>query len=234
MTATDILVMTSPNKKNSAVFIIRKFRSAPVYSCPEAQPRCLVYLLDTYFAKFTPQAIELDLFYLRPKKAPAGDIWYDNVAIGRDKLASFLRDMCREAGITEKKTNHSLHATGASALFTAGLPEKLMRDVTGHRSNALHLYDRPSLQQQQEVSKVLVQGSSDKENAPKSENVPVRAHPMKPVSSNVFGSIFSSVNNCTITISPQNFSVNVYNAQTNPDVDVNALLHCIDLETFLS
>ena len=105
-------------------------------------------------------------------------------------MASFLRDMCREAGITEIKTNHSLRATRASALFTAGLPEELIREVTGHRSNALHLNERPSLQQRQEVSKVLVQGSSDKVNAPKSENVPVKAHPMKPVSSNVFGSIF--------------------------------------------
>ena len=119
----------------------------PVYSCPEAQPCCLVYLLGTYFAEFTPRAIELDLFYLRPKKAPAGAIWHDNVVIGRDKLASFLRDMCRKARITEKKTNHGLRATGASALFTAGVPEKLIYDVTGYCSNALHLYERPSLQQ---------------------------------------------------------------------------------------
>ena len=39
---------------------------------------------------------------------------------------------------------------------------------------------------------MLVQGSSDEENAPKSGNVPVRALPIKPVSSNGFGSIFSS------------------------------------------
>ena len=115
------------------------------------------------------------------------------------------------------------------------MPEKIIRDVTGHRSNVLHLYERPSLQQRQEVSKVLVQGSSDKENAPKSENVAVRAPPIKPaVSSNVFGSIFSDVHNCNITISPQNFSVNVCNGPTHSDVDVNALLHGIDLDTLLS
>ena len=44
--------------------------------------------------------------------------------------------MCSEAGIHEK-TNHSLKDTGASALFNAGVPEKLIGDVTGHRSNAL-------------------------------------------------------------------------------------------------
>lgn len=60
----------------------------------------------------------------------------------------------------------------------------------------------------------------------------MRAHP-KPLSSNVFGSIFSSVNNCMINICPQNFSVTVGNAQTNTNVDVDALLQGIDLETFL-
>ena len=45
--------------------------------------------------------------------------------------------MCKEAGIKEKKSNHSLRATGATALFNAGVPEKLIRDVTGHRSKAL-------------------------------------------------------------------------------------------------
>ena len=36
-----------------------------------------------------------------------------------------------------EKTNHSLRATGATALFSAGVPERLIRDVTGHQSNAL-------------------------------------------------------------------------------------------------
>ena len=51
--------------------------------------------------------------------------------------------MCFEADIHEKKTNHSLRATGASALFNAGVPDKLIRDVTSHWSNALQLYERP-------------------------------------------------------------------------------------------
>lgn len=82
-------------------------------------------------------------------------------------MGTFLQGMCHEAGITDKKTNHSLRATGTSALVNAGVPEKLIRNVTGHRSNAIHQYERPSLQQRQDVS---VQGSSDIENAPKSGN----------------------------------------------------------------
>ena len=51
-------------------------------------------------------------------------------------------------------------------MFHAGVPEKLIRDVTGHTSNALHLYE--------EVSKILVQGKQSfdgKENEPTSEAI---------------------------------------------------------------
>ena len=72
-----------------------------------------------------------------------------------------------------KKTNHSLRATGASALFNAGLPEKLIRGVTGHRSKALQLYERPTTEQLQETSAVLVRGK--KQFCPGKENMPAAA-----------------------------------------------------------
>ena len=108
--------------------------------------------------------------------------------------------MCCEAGITEKKTNHSLRATGATALFNAGVQEKLIRDVTGHRSNALQIYERPSLEQRQAVSKILVQGTSNKENLPD----PVKSSSSLSYSPKVFGSLFSGVSKCTINFSPRN------------------------------
>ena len=56
------------------------------------------------------------------------------------------------------KANHSLQATGATAMFKANVPEKMIRGVTGHQSNALSLYERPTLEQQQCVSCILMQG----------------------------------------------------------------------------
>ena len=110
--------------------------------------------------------------------------------------------ICCEAGITEKKANHSLHETGATALFNAGVQEKLIKDVTSHRSNALQIYERPSLEQRQAVSKILVQGTSSKKNL----SHPVKSSSSVPYSPKVFGSLFSGVSNCSINISPQNFS----------------------------
>ena len=58
----------------------------------------------------------------------------------------------RTAGI-KKKTNHSLQATGAMAMFAAGVPEKMIKEVTGHKSsNALEIYKRPTVPQKQALA----------------------------------------------------------------------------------
>ena len=71
---------------------------------------------------------------------PPGSPWYDNMFVGKEKLRTYLESMCKEAGITEKKMNHSLRGTGALTLFNVGVPEKLNRDVTGHQSSTLQLH----------------------------------------------------------------------------------------------
>ena len=51
--------------------------------------------------------------------------------------------MCAHAGIEGNKTNHSLQATGASELFHANVPEKMIQERTGHHSVvALRTYER--------------------------------------------------------------------------------------------
>ena len=104
-----------------------------------------------------------------------------------------VKEMCSEAGIQEKKTNHSLRATGATALLNAGVPEKVIREVTGHRSNAMLTHQRPTLEQNQEASSILVQGK--RKFDPGKENVPLAA--MQPSTSvcgaGLFGPIYSGL-----------------------------------------
>ena len=46
-------------------------------------------------------------------------------------------------------TNHSLRATAATRKFASGIPEKVVGEVTGHRSlKALHTYEHTSEDQQ--------------------------------------------------------------------------------------
>ena len=79
-----------------------------------------------------------------------------------------VKCMMNKSGVRGHFTNHSLRATAVSRLFQEGVAEKLIRGVTGHRSEALNSYKRVADKQHVEVSKI-VQGfecrkSEKKEN----------------------------------------------------------------------
>ena len=82
---------------------------------PEKRPVCLVHLLDVYLHRLPSFAFEKDIFYCRPKTfRPSKDVaWYENVAVGKNKLSSMVADICADAGLP-RRTNHSLCATGAT------------------------------------------------------------------------------------------------------------------------
>ena len=53
--------------------------------------------------------------------------------LGRNKLLRVLKEMCVDAGI-KARSNHSLRATGITALFQADVPEKVIQKTSGHQS----------------------------------------------------------------------------------------------------
>ena len=149
------------SKTNSGSFrkLHVKGKIVPIYACPEAGERCPVNILDTYLSRLPSKAHESDLFYLRPlSEAPtdASAPWYAAVPVGKDTLQNKLSNMCKQAGISGKKTNHSLRAASAIQMYDSGVPEKLIQERTGHQSlEALRMYERTNAEQHQAVSAVL-------------------------------------------------------------------------------
>ena len=77
--------------------------------------------------------------------------------VGRNKLSKVVSDMCHEAQIDGHKNNHSLRATGATQLYHAGVPEKIIQQRTGHHSlESLRVYERTSVQQNRAVMNILL------------------------------------------------------------------------------
>ena len=135
---------------------------------------CHVQILDAYFSKLPSRAKEKDIFYLTPNKLSAeSKSWYSLVPVGRNRLGSMLKDMCAEARIPGMFTNHSLRAYGATTLYNANVPKKLIQERTGHRSiKALRQYERTSESQMMEVSNII-SSTSDNVQAPILNSVPV-------------------------------------------------------------
>ena len=149
----------SKNRNGSFKKIHIKSKVVPVYACPEAGERCLVYILDKYISKLPSFAVDKDVFYVRPlHKLPIDSSapWYAATPVGRETLHKKFRLMCQQAGIDGNKTNHSLRATGATQLYESGVPEKLIQERTGHRSlEALRMYERTNENQHKAVSSIL-------------------------------------------------------------------------------
>ena len=123
----------------------------PIYANSEAGDRCHVKQLDAYFSKIPDQARQLDIFYLRPLGNIPDDPtrpWFAATPVGENKLGAMVKDKFTEVGIVNK-TNHSLRATGATNLYTANVPEKLIQQRTGHHSvKALRIYEQTTGEQE--------------------------------------------------------------------------------------
>ena len=109
----------------------------PIYACPAAGERCLVYLC---LSKLPSIAFEKDVLYWKPKSdipKSSKELWYHCQPVGKYKLSGMVARMCEEAGLSEHKTNHSLRVTGATSLYNAGVPEREIQQRTGHCSKHL-------------------------------------------------------------------------------------------------
>ena len=119
---------------------------------------CHCRLLDLYISKMPEDAKSKDLFYLRPLEKVKNDegIWYYSAPVGRNKLLKMVSEMCKLAEIPGHHTNHRLRATGATELYTAIIPEKIIQEHTGHRSvECLRMYEHTSDRQQHAVLNIL-------------------------------------------------------------------------------
>ena len=57
--------------------------------------------------------------------------WFAVNPIGKNSLCKMVKEVCSERGISGRKINHSLRATGAIDLYQAGFPENLIQERTG-------------------------------------------------------------------------------------------------------
>ena len=139
-------------------------KSVVIYRDTSAGHRCFYSILKLYISKLPPSPDSKandDVFYLQAfTKVPndPAEPWYYSTPVGKNKLNGMVRKMCDEAGL-KPKTNHSLRTTGATALVDAGVPEKLVEEVTGRRSlECLRRYEHTTEQQQRAVSRSMTSG----------------------------------------------------------------------------
>ena len=121
------------------------------HSVEEKHEPCLVEIFRLYIGLVETRAKEVSAFYFKPSKTKFS---FDKVPVGINSLNKILPEMCEAAGF-KRKTAHSLRVTCVSSLFNAGIEEKLIRERSGHRSNALFQYEKPTEENVSKVSNIL-------------------------------------------------------------------------------
>ena len=175
-------------------------KSVTISANPAAGERCHVSILDLYLSKLPTAAHESDIFYCKPMVSAPTDKyspWYFPLPIGKNTLAKMVQDMCTEAKIAGKRTNHSLRVAGTSSLHEAGVPEKLIQSRTGHRSlESLRTYERVSSDQEIAVSRILT-GEIDTYDEATSSCKSMKSETLVSTSCSVPQVQY---NNCTVTV----------------------------------
>ena len=148
--------------------------------------------------------------------------------------------MCQEAGISGNFSNHSLRAYGATSMFQAGVPEKLIQQHTSHRTiDAPQQYERTSEAQLVDIFNTL--SNSEKSNS-------ARVSVSKETTS-TFNHATSSLSNCPgnnmppVILSGYSFTgysigfsrpaSNVNNAAVSTDAVVEDILKGVNISDLL-
>ena len=118
------------------------------------------------YKKYTgllPNTKSCNKLYLKVKPKPTPSVCYADQPRGINKVANIVKDICKIAGLDGKFTNHSLRATSASRMFQSEVPEKIIKEITGHKYDCVRTYKRTSDEIRQKGSNIIC--SIDKEFA---------------------------------------------------------------------
>ncbi|XP_041352905.1 uncharacterized protein LOC121371234 [Gigantopelta aegis] len=100
-------------------------------------------------------------FYQQPKQSvsESDSVWYTSRPIGKNIIASFVKEICKAANIEKVYTNHCLRATAVTLLSHAGLENREICKITGHRTDeSLKSYSLESSSVQKRAYSQILQG----------------------------------------------------------------------------
>ena len=116
--------------------------------------RCPVRIVEKYMNLLPVEGKKRNL-YLQTLKVPRPNCWYSSTPLGINKVRAVVGSILKKSGLDGFFTNHSLRRTCATRLFQAGQSVKIVKEITGHVSDAVHKYQTTSDEQRMAVSKII-------------------------------------------------------------------------------
>ena len=125
--------------------------------CSGFRPRCFVELFRKFQFVSPRGSYYFPKFYQQTNNewSPGGDNWYLPNPVGKNTIGKYLEEIMAAGGIPGNWKNHCLRKACASRLFRKGVDPQLIAEQTGHKSNAIMLYKKTSLDLKKKVSDLL-------------------------------------------------------------------------------
>ena len=101
-------------------------------------------------------------FYLRSLEKTNPAQWYLTHVLGVNAIRKTVTQMLKDAKLDGFFTNHSLRRSGTTRLFHAGVDRKIVKEFTGHSSDAVDNYQVTSEEQRHELSSIIAGNASEK------------------------------------------------------------------------
>lgn len=115
---------------------------------------CPVSSYKKYLSKLNPS---IDTLFQRPR-TDASDHrpWYDAQVVGVKSLEKMMKEISRDAGLSQTYTNHCIRATCITMLDQQGFEARHIMSLSGHRSEAsIRAYSRTNIGTKRKMSEVL-------------------------------------------------------------------------------
>ena len=116
--------------------------------------RCPMRLVEKYLS-LCPDYTQKSNFYLQSLQKPRIKTWYCSQVVGAHTLLKKIKTLFSEANLGGFVTGHSLRRSGITRLFQAGVDRKLIKEMSGHKSDAVDCYAVTSDQQRKDLSRIL-------------------------------------------------------------------------------
>jgi len=162
--------------------------------------------LELYISKLNPKCDSLFQYPRRNWSVDDSDnVWYEARPLGVNKLDGMMKAISEEAQLSKLYTNHCVRATAITLWSNAGIPNRHIMAISGHRNeqSLSHYNTRPSTSQLRNCSEVLsrslVTGTSESDYTTiihkEVQNHSLVVTQSDKTTANPFGSIFT---NCTV------------------------------------
>lgn len=142
--------------KNHQVLMPKDQEKKQIMFGQPGDPQCPVAALTKYLSKLNPSC---NSFFQRPKPnvKQVDPVWYENKPLGVNTINQLMKSISQDAGLSCIYTNHSIRATTATVLASAGVESRDICAVTGHKNeSSLKSYIcAPTLEKRHNMSHIL-------------------------------------------------------------------------------